>query len=218
MLGICLATTEIATGSRGPHVKARVGAVATQALTNPYLGKLGIRLLELGYTPEKVLEELKQNDAHLGYRQLGVVDRHGNSAVYTGSQNSEWAGHIAEKNFIAMGNYLASGDVVKAMADSFKISTGEALEERLMRSIEAGRDAGGQVNGRQNSAAMIVCDWDTLPRIDLRADWHDNDAIAELRRFLEKYKPLVPYYAERPMNPTIGRFTDWLEERGIKWD
>jgi uncharacterized Ntn-hydrolase superfamily protein len=198
-------------------VKARVGAVSTQALTNPYLGKLAIRLLDMGYTAAKVLEELKQNDTHIEYRQLGIVDRHGNSAVYTGSQNSEWAGHIAQKNYIAMGNYLASGDVVKAMSDAFESSAGEDLEERLMRAIEAGRHAGGQVNGMQNSAGMIVYDWDALPRIDLRADWHDEDAIAELRRFLEMYKPLIPYYAERPMNPTIGRFTDWLEERGIQW-
>lgn len=210
MLGVCLATSEIATGSRGPHARARVGAVSTQASTNPRLGKLAINLLELGFSASKVIEEIKGSDLHIEHRQIGVVDNQGNSAVYTGKQNSEWAGHIAEKNYIAMGNYLVNGDVVKSMAEAFESSAEHNLEERLMRAIEAGRDAGGQVSGEQNAAAIIVCDHDILPRIDLRVDWHNKDGIGELRHLLDMYTPLIPFYALRPSDPTIGRWRDWL--------
>lgn len=216
MLGVCLATSEIATGSRGPHVKARIGAVSTQASTNPRLGKLAINLLEIGFSAPKVVEEIKGSDLFIENRQIGVVDNDGNSAVYTGKENLKWKGHIAKKNCIAMGNYLANKNVIKEMAEAFESSANENLEERLMRAIEAGRDAGGQVTGQQNSAAIIVCDWDILPRVDLRVDWHDNDGIAELRRLLEMYKPLIPFYALRIKDPTIGRWKDWLARQGGK--
>jgi uncharacterized Ntn-hydrolase superfamily protein len=214
MLGVCLATSDIATGSRGPHVKARVGAVSTQAYTNPRLGKLAINLLEIGFSAPKVVEEIKASDLFIEYRQIGVIDRDGNSAVYTGKENPEWKGYIAKQNYIAMGNWLANENVIKEMADTFESSANENLEERLMLAIEAGRDAGGQISGEQNSAALIVCDWDILPRVDLRVDWNDIDGIAELRRLLEMYKPLIPFYALRLKDPTIGGWKDWLARQG----
>lgn len=216
MLGLCLATCEIATGSRASHVKAMVGAVATQAFTNPYLGKLAINLLKIGYSAHKVLEELKISDTHIEYRQIGVMDRHGHVAVHTGNQNSAWAGHIADNNYIAMGNLLANQGVVKSMVNAFKRSAAESLEERLLCAIEAGRDAGGQLGKDQNSAALIVYDRDILPRVDLRVDWHDVDAITELRRHLEMYKPLIPYYIKRPFDPTMRSVQDWLQKERVK--
>ena len=48
-LGIAVTTSEIGTGGRVPSIKAGVGAIATQASTDPRLGPLGIKLLELGY-------------------------------------------------------------------------------------------------------------------------------------------------------------------------
>ena len=216
MLGISLATNEMACGSRAPHVKARVGAVSTQASTNPRLGKLAINLLEMGFSAPKVVEEIKGSDLFIENRQVGVMDRDGNSAVHTGKENLEWKGHIAKKNCIAMGNYLANENVIKKMAGAFESSADENLEERLMRAIEAGRDAGGQVGGEQISAALIVCDWDIVPRVDVRVDWNEKDAIAELRRLLEMYKPLIPFYALRLKDPTIGRWKEWVARHGKK--
>ncbi len=48
-LGIAVTTSEIGVGGRVPSIKSNVGAVATQAYTDPRLGALGIQLLELGY-------------------------------------------------------------------------------------------------------------------------------------------------------------------------
>lgn len=208
MLGVGLTTREIAVTSRCPHVKARVGAVSTQARTDPRLGHLAIKLLELGYSASKVVEELKASDPYIEHRQIGVVDRDGNSAAYTGSDNRDWAGHISQKNYIAMGNALTSEEVVRAMAEAFEASAGETLEERLMRVIEAGRDAGGQ-HGGQHSAGILIYDREIFPRVDLRVEHHD-EPVGELRRILEIYKPLVPYYAQRPSDPTIGSFDEWL--------
>ena len=92
-LGVAVTTSEIGTGGRAPHVKANVGAVGTQAYTDPRLGILALQLLELGYPAGRVLSELEASDPHIEWRQLGIVDRWGHTAVRTGANNSEWAGH-----------------------------------------------------------------------------------------------------------------------------
>ncbi len=201
MLGIGLTTREMAIGSRCPYGKARVGAVATQASTDPRLGHLALKLLGMGYSAPKALKELVDSDPHIERRQLGVVDKDGNSAAYTGSNLKDWAGHIIKKNYVAMGNSLVGEKTITAMADAFEASPEESLDESLMLAIEAGRDAGGQ-HGGQVSAALLVYDWQVFPRIDLRVDHHD-EPVGELRRLLELYRPLIPYYQQRPSDPSI---------------
>ena len=44
--GVAVATCHLAVGSTVPHIRAGVGAVATQAHTNPYLGICGLERLE----------------------------------------------------------------------------------------------------------------------------------------------------------------------------
>ena len=62
MIGIGITTSDIAVGSRCPYVKPSVGAVSTQADTNPRLGPFALRLLELGYSPDRVIQKLEAND------------------------------------------------------------------------------------------------------------------------------------------------------------
>ena len=217
MFGIGMATSSISVASRCPFVKARVGAVSIQAYPDPRLGPLAIKLLEMGYSAPRVVKELEASDPHIEYRQIGVVDKDGNSAAYTGSKNRGWAGHITKKNYISMGNFLVGEKVIKAMAEAFKTSARESLEERLMLAIEAGRDAGGQQGGVLSSAGILVYDWEVFPRVDLRVDYH-QEPVGELRRILDVYKPRIPFYTLRPSDPTIGAFDDWLSKRGSEED
>ena len=101
MVGVALATSEIAVASRCPRAKAKVGVVSTQAYTDPRLGWLAIQLLDLGFTATKVLQDLLSSDLHIERRQIGIVDKDGNAAAHTGKQNLPWAGHIARKNMVA---------------------------------------------------------------------------------------------------------------------
>lgn len=82
-----------------------------------------------------------------------------------------------------------------------------------MRAIEAGRDAGGQVEG-QTSAAILTFDRLPFAYVDLRVD-HAFEPIAELRRILDWHKPLLDYYVERASDYRMARHKDWLAERGI---
>ena len=82
-LGVGIATRAICVASRCPFVKSNTGAVATQASTDPRLGRLALSLLDQGYSAPKTLQELEASDPYIEHRQLGVVDRDGNSAART---------------------------------------------------------------------------------------------------------------------------------------
>lgn len=210
MLGICVATSPIAVASRCPFVKASVGAVSIQAFTEPRLGSLAIQLLEMGYSAPKVLKELQESDIEPQMRQVGIVDKDGNSAASSGNKNYKWYGEIVKKNYVAMGNGLVGEGVIKSMADAFEDSHEEWLEDRLIRAIAAGYDAGGQINGLLFSIGLLVKDRDNIiSRVDLRVD-HNKEPIKEMRRILDIYRPMIPYYTNRPLNPDLGEPEEWL--------
>src|SRR3954470_1260581 len=91
LLGIAQSTNPLSVGGRCPFIRANVGAVCTQAFTDPGLGPLGLELLSLGYSPEKVLKELRESDEHFAHRQIGIVDREGRSAVFTGEECKQYS-------------------------------------------------------------------------------------------------------------------------------
>ena len=201
-LGVAITTSDVAVGSRCPYVMPNVGAVSTQASTDPRLGPAALRLLEAGTSPEAALGELASKDRHIERRQIGLVDAQGRSAARTGAANAEWAGHIVDGSFVAMGNGLAGEQVVGAMADTFRAGESQDLEERLLRSIEAGQDAGGEARNSTpyHSAARLVFGSESYSRVDLRVDDHSTP-ISELRRVFEVYRPKIEFYTLRATDP-----------------
>lgn len=219
LLGIALTSSPLSVAARCSFIRANLGAVSTQAYAHPGLGPLALNLLELGYSPEKALAEIHASDRFAEHRQLGIVDRNGNSAVFTGKESLEWRGHRNGRNYVVMGNYLANGQVVEAMEDAWLSSEQEILEERLMRAVEAGKDAGGEKGGHL-SAGMLVYGRDTYARTDLRIDLHQGpvgtDAVNSLRTLFEEYRPLIPYYEERPENPLLDSWRTWRDKNASK--
>jgi uncharacterized Ntn-hydrolase superfamily protein len=213
--GVAISTRPIGVGSRCPFVKPGLGVVVTMAVTDPRLGPLGLRLLGLGYSASRVLDEIAASDPHIEYRQISVIDRDGNAVARTGSDNHDWSGHICEPNMVAMGNGLISERTASAMAETFRTMKGDALEARLMSALEAGRDAGGQ-HGGQHSAALVVYRAQEYPLVDLRVDEH-AEPIGELRRIFDLYRPQIEYYEIRPWQPAaLGVVEDWVAERAKK--
>ncbi len=202
MLGIAITTSDIAVGSRCPYVKSLVGAVSTQASTDPNLGPFALRLMEQGYSASGALQQLESSDPYIERRQLGLVDRNGNSAARTGSMNNDWAGHTTGRDYVAMGNGLVGEEVVQAMALEFLEALDLDIEERLTRALEAGLQAGGekQDSTPHHSAALLVYGSDAFSRVDLRVDEHAAP-VAELRRLLDIFAPKIDYFALRATDP-----------------
>lgn len=216
MFGIAIATRPMAIGAKCPHLKAGIGGLVVQANGDPRLGPFGLRLLETGYSAEKVLREIADSDGadNMRWRQIAVVDKDGRTAAHTGADNEDWKGHVSGPGFVALGNRLTSERTASAMGEAYEKSDGEDLAERLVRALEAGRDAGGQVAG-QHSSALLVVNKKSYAWVDLRADEHD-EPIGELRRLYGLYIPLIPYYDSRPTNPGMPRDDDWRRQTGVK--
>jgi uncharacterized Ntn-hydrolase superfamily protein len=209
MFGVAIATSEMAVGSRCIHVAPGIGAVVTQASTNPRLGHLGLNLLRAGSPAPRVLEEIAASDQFVDRRQLGCLDVSGLTAARTGAENKPWAGHRVERNVVVAANAVVGAAVADAMFETFRRGVELPLWERLLRSLEAGKAAGGQPNG-ETSSGLFVVDREPYATVDLRVDLHP-EPVTELRRLADAYFPLIPYYTLRPRDPRVPSATEWLE-------
>jgi uncharacterized Ntn-hydrolase superfamily protein len=218
LLGVAQATNPLSVGGRCPFIRANVGAVSTQAFTDPGLGPLAIELLTLGYSPDKVLKEVCESDRHHAHRQIGIVDRMGRAAVYTGSACKPFSDAVSGRNFVVMGNMLKSDRVVPAMHRAWLDTEGELFEDRLLAAVTAGRNEGGDAGGHRSSC-LIVYETEAYARTDLRVDFVPKreggpDAVDALAELLKRWRPLIEYYKFRPHDPTVPGWADWLTAQG----
>lgn len=198
--GFCQATSTPAVGWRCTDVVFGHGVVTIQAHGDYRQLQLARRLMECGYPPTRVLEDLSAGDGYFEYRQIAILDLCGNAAVNTGGKARPWAGEVVGPDFVVSGNVLVGENVVLAMAESFTKNSALELEERLMRALEAGRDAGGQEEG-QTSSALVVYKNHAFPIVNLRVDVA-LEPVAEMRKIFDWFKPLIPYYIARTLDPT----------------
>ena len=203
-LGAATATSDIAVGSRVPHVRANVGAVLTQHRTDPLLGPRGLDLLQSGCEAGNAVRALVASTGHHAWRQLAVVDSRGRTAAFSGSrvQQHGTEGFSAEEfgdGCVALGNMLANEHVGLAIRKAFEGSEDEPLAERLVRALEAGEAAGGE-RLPLRSAALLVAGDQMFPLVDLRVDLSDQ-ALSDLRRTWDAYRPLVGQFLIRALDP-----------------
>jgi uncharacterized Ntn-hydrolase superfamily protein len=179
-LGIAVATRFFAVGARVPHIAAGFGGIATQALTNPYYGIDGVRLLREGRAPRDIVDGLTAADPGRDSRQLHIMDAGGRIAAHTGSECVDWCGHIEGTGFSIAGNMLAGARVLDETAQTYAAKAQLPFARRLIAALRAGEAAGGDKRGRQSAAVLIYGDeeWSTL---DLRVDDH-RDPLGELER------------------------------------
>ena len=184
--GVAVQSKFLAVGAAVPFAVAEVGAVATQALANVAYGPDGLTLLREGRSAEEVVGALTAADDGRAERQLGVVDREGRGATFTGAACLDWAGGVAGPCFAAQGNILVSAGTVDALVSAFHGTAGRSLALRLIACLEAAQAAGGDRRGQQSASLLVVRERggygggsDRL--VDLRVDDHPRP-IAELAR------------------------------------
>jgi len=183
VFGVAVSTAVPCVGVGVPHVKVGVGAIATQSDTNVRLGTDGLRLLELGLSPEAALTALLQEDAEAARRQVAGIDNQGRIFAYSGDECVDWYGHRTGENYSVQGNMLVGKETIDAMAEAFERSTG-FLPLRLLEALEAGQAAGGDKRGRESAALLAELPMEALPMVDVRVDQH-ADPVAELRRIVD---------------------------------
>ena len=191
--GVATQSKFLAVGSVVPWAEPRVGAIATQAYANPRYGSEGLGLLREGLSADEVVQRLTAADEGRDQRQLGVVDREGRSASFTGAECLDWAGGRTGPCYAAQGNILVSAATVDAIAETFESSKG-TLAERLLDCLDAAQAAGGDRRGQQSAALLVVEQdggyaklSDTI--VELRVEDHELP-LTELRRLYGLHEAL----------------------------
>jgi uncharacterized Ntn-hydrolase superfamily protein len=157
-LGVAVQSKFPGVGSLVPYGEAEVGVVATQGFGNPRHGSTGLILLRCGATPQQAIDVLLADDGLSHKRQFALVDRKGTVAAHTGADLHTWdgwAGSATGHACVALGNGLASGNVVDQMVRTFE-SSHAPLAERLMTALASGEQAGGDIRGQQSAALLVV--------------------------------------------------------------
>ncbi len=200
MFGVAITTSSICVGARCPHARAGAGAVATQNVTDPVFGPLILGYLAEGRSAGAALKLATAERPFLDYRQVTVIDRHGETACHSGARILGRHAEVAGRDCFAAGNLLRSEAVPKAMASRFEADAGAHLADRLLAALEAGLAAGGE-EGTVHSAALLVVHEHPFPLVDLRCDWDDDDPVGRVRRLWTDYEPQMDAYVRRAVAP-----------------
>jgi uncharacterized Ntn-hydrolase superfamily protein len=187
--GVAVQSKFLAVGAVVPWAQAGAGAVATQSYANLTYGPRGLELMKNGLAAEASLEALVKDDPGRETRQVGLVDRQGRAAAFTGAECTAWAGHQVGDGYACQGNILVSGTVA-AMAAGFERARGGSgeLADWLVAALQAGQEAGGDRRGRQAAAVLVVRQGggyggNNDRYLDLRVD-DDPEPIQKLRELL----------------------------------
>lgn len=198
--GVAISSSSPSVGSRCPNVRAGVGAVSSQNVTDPRLGPALLDALESGLNARDALDTVSSTATHPEFRQLTVVDATGSAAVYSGAKSLGINAEVTGPNVAAAGNMLDNDGVIQAMVDEFNAHPERELADRLIACLEAGVIAGGEA-GPVHSAAVLVATDVAWPSTNLRVDW-DDDPISKLREIYAVWAPQAVDYVTRALDPT----------------
>jgi len=185
--GVAVASRFLAVGAVVPYARAGIGAVATQAFANTTYGPLGLEQLEHGVPAPEALERMLQSDPQREQRQAALIDALGQPATFTGKECMAWAGGRAGRDYACQGNLLAGPQVIEEMARAFESSHGE-LADRLLATLLAGEEAGGDRRGKQSAALLVAKSGAGYGGfndryLDLRVD-NDGEPVRRLSRLI----------------------------------
>ena len=203
--GIAVATNNICVGSSTIYIEPGVGAFSVIADTEPKYAVKGFEKLKEGKSIKEAITEIKTEDKNSNFRQVAGIDAKGEVFAFTGQSLKYWNGNASEhlgSNYVVMGNQLDK-EVIGSMSKTFENATG-TLAERLLKSLVAGQDAGGQISGKQSAAIVVKGtqnEW--YNQIDLRVD-HSKQPIVELQILMNYHYGRIrlnqSFYANREGN------------------
>ena len=205
--GGVIGTSSLAVGNRCLRVSHRRGAFLSQHRTDARLGDEGIALLNSGLAADDAIAQVAAGSSDIEWRQLAALDARGRAAAYHGRRMYSIYTHSIGKDCVAIGNILANDRVTDAMVAAFEDGSDAPLEERLLRALEAGRDAGGEILDPLRSAALRVTASHGIDRCDLRVDVAE-EAAAALRALLVAYgdqEELLRRVALEPDSVAVSR-------------
>ncbi|MEH7829360.1 DUF1028 domain-containing protein [Gemmobacter denitrificans] len=200
--GMVISSSSPAVAARCAHVRAGVGVVASQNVTDPALGPLVLDRMAEGLAARDAVAAVLAGRAHVAYRQILAVDAAGGVALHSGAQVLGLWAEARGQGCAAGGNLLGDTGVPAAMVAAFERASGH-LGDRLMAALRAGLQAGGEA-GPVHSAGLKIADRLSWPLADLRMDWVETCPITALEAAWAVYRPQMAAYVQRAEDPTAA--------------
>lgn len=202
LFGVAVSSSSPAVAARCAYARAGVGAVASQNVTDPRLGRRALDLMALGATAAEAVAVLRRTGGKMEYRQVLAVDAAGGAAIHSGPKAlGTWAEAKGE-NVACGGNMLADAGIPQAMVDAFLGASGH-LGDRLIGAMRAALAAGGEA-GPVHSAGLLLVREVEWPVADLRVDWTEACPIAALSDLWALYAPQLDAYVTRALDPAAA--------------
>lgn len=153
--GVAVQTHQMSVGNVVPWLLPGVGAIATQSMTNPNFGPMGLKMLRAGVEASRVIQALVASDAGESRRQVAVVDAQGRAAAHTGSGCIREAGHHIGEGYSVQANMMTRDTVVAAMSKAYESTSGD-LAQRMLAALQAAQAEDGDIRGSQSAALVVV--------------------------------------------------------------
>ena len=199
MFGIAISSSSPAVAARCSFARAKVGAVASQNVTDPTLGPLTLDLMQNGLSAEQAIQNIQSIGKFIEYRQVLEIDKTSMTSIHSGPNSLGILTQAEGKNVAAGGNLLSNESIPQSIVDAFMSSEGH-IGDRLIAAMRSGLKAGGEA-GPVHSAGMKIVDKMTWPIADLRCDWTTNCPIEEVATAWDVYKPQLDAYVQRAIDP-----------------
>ena len=209
--GVATESKFLAVGAVVPWAQAKAGAIATQSYANTRFGPEGLARLAQGMSAPEVLAQLLAADDGRDQRQVGIVDRAGRAATFTGAGCHAWAGGLTGDGYAVQGNILVSGKTIEALAKGYERAKGE-LADRLVAALAAGQRAGGDRRGQQSAAVLVVREQGGYAGLN---DRYLDLRVDEAARPIERLKELLELHhlffgrveaaSLKPLTPAVVR-------------
>ncbi|WP_028473761.1 DUF1028 domain-containing protein [Nocardioides alkalitolerans] len=214
-VGVAVASSSPAVAARCVHLRAGIGGATSQNITDPRLGSALLDRLAAGASAEEALAAVTSAVPGIDYRQLTVLGLDGRSAAFSGNHTLGTHHQRTGVGVVVAGNMLADTVVVDVMVDAFGSGLetnpplgsptgggGLELERRLLASLAAGLQAGGEA-GPVHSAGLAVVRTAPWLETDLRVDWSDTP-VADLSDLLDLWLPQRDAYVQRALDPATS--------------
>ena len=111
MFGIAISSSSPAVAARCSYARAKVGAVASQNVTDPTLGPLTLDLMQKGLSAEQAIQQIQSIGKFIEYRQVLAIDETGSTSIHSGPNSLGIRTQAEGKDVAAGGNLLSNESI-----------------------------------------------------------------------------------------------------------
>ena len=179
------------------------GVVHTQASWLAANQNYARTLMNMHLHPQAIIDSLVAHDAQNNptLRQYGIIDllNGGRTAAYTGSNCTNWKGHIIGPSYTIQGNILLGQRIIDSMQVRF-LNTQGTLAQKLMAALQGAKIIGADTRCAPNTSSQSA-----FIRVA-----NVGDTVGPLYLSLKVTNAVKPPYGRDPIDSLQVLFNGWM--------